>query len=104
MAILTANRRKIENAIADGTTFIVASMSGTTTDGRGERQGRMDDNAWHLFDGDVRTGRVAYVVRSYNTVIGWRLLDGTGVVPNVKYSATTSNHQGIARMALNVSR
>lgn len=104
MAIQTANRRKIENAIADGTTFIVASMSGTATNGRGEMRGRMTDEAWRLFDGDVRNGRVAYVVRSYNTVIGWRLLDGTGVVPNANYSVTTSNHQGIARMALNASR
>ena len=37
--------------------------------------------------------RVAYVVYSYETPIGWVLDDGTEEIPKVKYSMTTSRHQ-----------
>ena len=40
-----------------------------------------------------------YVIFSYNTPIAWYGELGW-VVPNVKYSATTSRHQGIVRRAL----
>lgn len=41
-----------------------------------------------------KRGNRVYVVRSYATPIGWH--DGTGWVrPDVKYSVTTSKHQGL---------
>lgn len=43
----------------------------------------------------TRAGNVAYTVLSYQTPIAWVLTDGTVVVPSVKYSRTTSNHQGM---------
>jgi hypothetical protein len=45
-------------------------------------------------------GRITYVVLSYNTPIAWVLSDGSKVVPAVKYSVTTTNHQGMCRQYL----
>lgn len=51
--------------------------------------------------------RVVYVVRSYATPIGWAVSSETDygmglfwVVPPVKYSVTTSRHQGYLRRAI----
>ena len=40
-----------------------------------------------------------YTVRSYGTPIAWRI-DGVWVVPDVRYSVTTSQHQGAVRTAI----
>lgn len=37
---------------------------------------------------------IAFVVYSYATPIAWVLTDGTEIRPAVKYSVTTSRHQG----------
>lgn len=42
----------------------------------------------------VNHNDVIYVVYSYTTPIAWVLKDGTEVQPPVKYSVTTSKHQG----------
>jgi hypothetical protein len=46
-----------------------------------------------LFAAEQRND-VIYVVYSYATPIAWVLKDGTEVQPPVKYSVTTSKHQG----------
>jgi hypothetical protein len=38
---------------------------------------------------------IAYVVWSYGTPIAWVRKDGTVVKPDVRYSRTTSKHQGM---------
>lgn len=40
-------------------------------------------------------GAAVYVVYSYDTPIGWVTSDGDVYVPDVTYSPTTTNHQGI---------
>ncbi|QNP74990.1 hypothetical protein IAG44_39970 [Streptomyces roseirectus] len=44
---------------------------------------------------DADAGRIIYQVFSYSTPIAWVLDDGTVVVPHVRYSITTSGHQGL---------
>lgn len=41
-----------------------------------------------------------YVVFSYNTPIGWVILDGNDnwFIPNVKYSTTTTHHQHLLKV------
>ncbi|HYJ33758.1 MAG TPA: hypothetical protein VE326_11110 [Candidatus Binatia bacterium] len=41
-----------------------------------------------------------YVVFSYGTPIAWVTIAGSVVIPDVRYSATTSRHQKLAREAL----
>lgn len=43
---------------------------------------------------------VLYVVFSYETPIAWFTVEDGWVVPAVKYSRTTSRHQGVVRRAL----
>ena len=47
--------------------------------------------------------RIRYVVKSYATPIAWRLEDGTWVVPEEKYSHTTSRHQFRVRRAVQLA-
>jgi hypothetical protein len=47
----------------------------------------------------VHDGDVTHTVLSYATPIAWRLADGSWVIPEAKYSVTTSKHQGIVRVA-----
>jgi hypothetical protein len=47
----------------------------------------------------VHDGDVTHTVLSYATPIAWRLAEGCWVIPEVKYSVTTSKHQGIVRVA-----
>lgn len=53
---------------------------------------RYDDAAW--------TGRVRYVVVSYATPVAWYDTEEGWVVPDVRYSNTTSRHQSLVRRAL----
>lgn len=54
-------------------------------------------NVWF----DVRD-RVVYVAKSYDTPIYWVLDDGTTYRPNVRYSNTTSHHQGSCPRGISV--
>lgn len=49
---------------------------------------------------DIVTDRPVYVVWSYSTPIAWITNAGQCVIPDVKYSPTTSNHQGLCRAYL----
>ena len=40
-------------------------------------------------------GRITYTVLSYRTPIAWVLDDGQVIIPDVKYSITTTGHQGL---------
>lgn len=57
--------------------------------------GRLPDQ-WHL---KFEQSKPTYVVMSYSTPIAWWGLLGW-VVPDVRYSVTTSKHQGVVRRAL----
>src|SRR4051794_25851349 len=46
-------------------------------------------------------GRIVYTVLSYATPILWVLDSGEVVQPNVRYSVTTSNHQGLLYLVTN---
>lgn len=48
----------------------------------------------------LRADRPSYVVWSYDTPIAWVDSGGSWVIPDVKYSTTTSKHQNLVRMAL----
>jgi hypothetical protein len=41
-----------------------------------------------------------YLIRSYNTPIAWLDARGEWTIPDVKYSVTTSRHQGKIRTAI----
>lgn len=43
---------------------------------------------------------IGYTVISYRTPIAWTLRDGSVVIPDVRYSVTTSRQQGLCRAYL----
>ncbi|UGQ10531.1 hypothetical protein LO772_27350 [Yinghuangia sp. ASG 101] len=57
-------------------------------------RGRLPDEWWAKIR-DVPDGRIGYTVYSYVTPIAWVLDDGTVVIPPVRYSLTTTGHQGL---------
>lgn len=66
-------------------------------DGLRSWDSRLPENYRQEFNAAAHAGRVVYVVWSYNTPIAWVLDDvttGEVVIPPVKYSVTTSKHQG----------
>ncbi len=56
--------------------------------------GRLPKSFAFQYDMDRKNDRIVYTVLSYGTPIAWVLNDGTEVKPAVKYSVTTSKHQG----------
>lgn len=92
MAIQTRNRNIIESKLISQEPFKIASMKG----GEDTGMGILPDELRARFEADSPF----YVVYSYRTPIAWVSKDGEWVVPDVKYSATTTNHQNIVRVAV----
>lgn len=112
-------RGEIYRAILAGDSFIAGSMTGKSVSPRAEPE---DPNYRYTMYRDLGElplewkvryikDRPDYVVYSYRTPIAWHTLgyvrkDGQSWVeehwtlPDVKYSTTTSRHQGIVRTAL----
>ena len=103
VAIGSKNKDKIIRSIRSQEDFTAASMSGTRIGARYPVQaGRLNaspEECKRLQLG-IAAGRVTYVVYSYGTPIAWVEKDGNGYVPPINYSPITTNHQGIARLAL----
>lgn len=65
--------------------------------------GRLPSEYVEMIRAALDAGRVRYVVYSYATPIAWVEAGVTGepvwIVPDTRYSVTTSKHQGMARLA-----
>jgi hypothetical protein len=83
---------------ATGFTLPRKAVSGRLI-GRNEDMGELPADYVKILLRDIAAaGGVLYAVFSYGTPIGWfRARDGAWVVPVVKYSATTSNHQAVVK-------
>lgn len=96
------NQKQAARAIADRMTFRAGALSGERFNrGSSTHEGAMhNQDTYALWLMDCRADRVAYVVRSYYTPIAWFTVDRGWIVPEDRYSVTTSRHQGIVRRAL----
>lgn len=65
-------------------------------EGKVSHQGYMPWDEWVKY----RDAEVTYTVISYSTVIAWVQSDGTVVIPDVRYSVTTSHHQSLCKVYL----
>lgn len=85
---------RIRDAIAAGEPF--SNSSGSFRGGPGQLAypGRLSQVDW-----ERGAAKADYVVWSYSTPIAWRT-NGVWVTPAVKYSPTTSQHQGQAFTAI----
>lgn len=97
------NQRHARWAIADRMTFRAGALSAERFHrGSSTHEGAMSGDAYEQWRADCDADRVAYVVRSYYTPIAWFTVDRGWIVPQDKYSVTTSRHQGIVRRAISV--
>lgn len=100
MAINRANRRTAPEFIGARKDFQGSNLRGEANPSY-VNAGRLPE-AWanELRTAD-RNGEVAYVVYSYATPIAWVLTTGEVIMPDVKYSPSTSNHQSVTRKGFN---
>lgn len=101
-----ASYRTIPVFLASRENFIGNSMTANRLVGPLDRiwgLGLLPD-AWRMqFRADERDHGLSYVVFSYATPIAWVRRDGVVVIPDVKYSATTSRGQHLCRIYLPIS-
>lgn len=75
------------------------SMSGV--EGAVSDTGRLPKEHADAYNAAAKDNSLLYTVKSYATPIAWVLRDGAVVVPNVKYSNTTTNQQNLCAVYLN---
>lgn len=97
MALKSKGCLAIQEGVDNLTPFKVGNVSGNTYTGT---LGRLPEPFRSAYDGN----HVAYVILSYATPIAWRLVGGQWVVPPVKYSVTTTNHQNTVLTAFATPR
>lgn len=92
-----ATLRTLQQGIDSLTAFNVGNVSGTpgATD-----TGRMPEEAAKAYKAARDAGTIVYTVRSHYTPIAYKTTDEGWIVPDARYSATTSGHQGRVRVAI----
>ena len=90
----TRNATAIARAIRQGEPF---TTSGALS---GEPYPLMVGGGRLSYDWASHIQNPIYVIRSYATAIAWQNEDGCWVMPDDKYSPTTSKHQSTIRYAL----
>jgi hypothetical protein len=84
------------DALRNRKAFKRAGFAMQGIEGKASSTGRLDAEYVKAYqDADV-----AYTVVSYATPIAWVTSDGKIVIPEDRYSPTTSNHQGLCRVYL----
>jgi hypothetical protein len=100
---MTLSRSQIPGAVARREEFKGSSIQGgptTPVHAAMIMTGRLPNEWRHRLIDDAPV----YVVWSYGTPIAWVTSAGTPVVPDVKYSTTTSAHQSLAAEGLTGER
>lgn len=92
MALAAASREKIARAIAARETFRVANVSGSTA---AYTTGRLEEPWLSAY----RDDDPVYTVFSYATPVSWFGRRGW-IVPDVRYSVTTTHHQRVITLAI----
>lgn len=102
MALKFETRQKIELAIDDRQPFKYGNMSGRwVQDEYDLTNGILPMEYWRALKKDLST-LPRYVVFSYDTPIGWAKGEQSKaewVIPDVRYSVTTTHHQTVLRIA-----
>lgn len=89
----------IQHGIDTLTPFTVGNVAGRTDDSRG--YGRLSTDLAANMRMHAREGTLEYVLYSYGTPMAWKVRDMENwVLPGVKYSVSTSCHQGVFRVAI----
>lgn len=95
MALATISRRVVQKGIDQLSEFNLDNLSGKKIR-KGEKVdlGRLPRKEAHSID------KAVYVIYSYNTPIAWALSKDAWIIPKVRYSTTTTQHQNIIQTAV----
>ncbi len=63
--------------------------------------GRLEGDAKDSYNQAARENNLAYTVLSYATPIAWVTRGGDVIIPDGRYSVTTTHHQSLCRVYLN---
>lgn len=102
MALGIKSRQAIQDGVDAQKEFDIGNVKGIRVygDGSAVSPGRLLDEHLEMFKAQLARNNVRYVLYSYNTPIAWVLYSGDWIVPDVKYSVTTSMHQGVVKVAI----
>lgn len=104
MALKQHGKTSIQRFVDNGTEFTTSSLRGARYESWYDvPKGRLSNHPDVANYNDFWTKRPVNVLFSYKTPIAWKF-DGDGdrdwSVPEIHYSATTLNHQNVARVAI----
>jgi hypothetical protein len=95
------DRERLIDCLRHAMPFYMASTTGGPVDSSmNPSTGQMPTVEAFNFQHHVEFGCCDYVVWSYQTPIAYRCTVAGWIVPNVRYSRTTTQHQSIIRSAL----
>ena len=103
-APIRANRRSVPLAIRDRVPFANSTGSLTGYVGHPGTVGQMPEPWREQYLVAIGTRSVVYTVVSYSTPIAWLLDSGEWIIPDHRYSQTTSCHQGLARYGASMAQ
>jgi hypothetical protein len=86
--------------LQDREPFQRKGFSMTAVDGAVSTTGRLPQQYADQYNMAAKHGQVAYTVLSYSTPIAWVTANGNVIVPDVKYSQTTTQQQSLCRVYL----
>lgn len=88
------------DALSNRKCFKRAGFAMSAVDGCSMTLGKLPEEYQSAYRLAVRENDLVYTVKSYDTPIAWVHRDGTVVIPAVKYSNTTTNHQHLCHTYL----
>lgn len=91
-------QREAGTYIASLTPFQASALSGM--DAPAWDTARLSSPWREQYAADRNADLIDYTVRSYGTPIAWHTTDGRWIVPDQRFSVTTTRHQGIVRRAV----
>lgn len=101
MALRGAAKRVIQKAADEREPFKQGNLSAKWFDSvNAVPTGRLSSGWADYFRPSVRDERPVFVIFSYGTPIAWAYDNEEFIVPDVRYSVTTTNHQNVVRTAV----
>lgn len=100
MALGYKGKRDIQEFVDGGKRFGRGSTSLRGELGGGSTLGELPEPYRSQLVTLSDSGVISRVLFSHDTPIAWRTVNGMWIVPEVRYSVTTTNHQNVARVAI----
>ncbi len=88
------------DALKSRKAFFRSGFAMKGVDGASGTLGELPQQWREAYNLAAKENNLRYTVKSYDTPIAWVLNDGTVIIPSVKYSVTTTNHQSLCRVYL----